>query len=84
MGFKLCPLQQSMMKEFPSDVLLDIFSHLPRFDWKSVRCLSNAWSATAAKPVFDEICVGPSDRAMLSLRALSNHKHYGFMTSAPL
>ncbi len=67
--------KQSMMTEFPSEVLLQIFSHLPRSDWKSVRLLSKAWSVSGAKQVFNEIRVGPSDRAMLSLRALSNHEY---------
>jgi hypothetical protein len=64
-----------MMTEFPSEVLLQIFSHLPRSDWKSVRLLSKAWSVTGAKQVFDEIRMGPSDQAMLSLTALSNHEY---------
>ena len=72
---KPCPFQQSTMREFPSEVLLQFFSHLPRSDWKSIRRLSKAWSVTAAKHVFDEIGVGPSDRAISSLRALSNHKY---------
>jgi len=63
------------MREFPNEVLLQVFSHLSRSDWKSVRLLSKAWSVTGAKQVFDEIRVGPSDRAMLSLMALSNHEH---------
>ena len=74
-SMKLCPFQQSTMIEFPSEVLLQFFFHLPRSDWKSIRRLSKAWSVTAAKHVFDEIRVGPSDRAISSLRALSNHKH---------
>jgi hypothetical protein len=44
-----------MVREFPSEVLLEVFSHLPSSDWKSVCCLSKAWSVTVAKPVFDEI-----------------------------
>lgn len=63
------------MTEFPTEVLLQVFSHLPRSDWKSVRCLSKAWSVTAAKPVFNEIRIDPSHRGMSSLKALSNHKH---------
>ena len=72
---KLCPCQQSTMRESPSEVLLQIFSHLPRSDWKSIRRLSKAWSVTAAKHVFDEIRVGLSDRAISSLSAFSNHKY---------
>lgn len=63
------------MRETPSELLLQIFSHLPKSNWKSVRCLSKAWSVTAAKHLFDEIRVGPCDRAILSLSALSNHKY---------
>jgi hypothetical protein len=56
-------------------VLLEIFSHLSISDWKSIQRLSKAWSVIAAKPAFDEIRVGPSDRVISSLRALSNHKY---------
>jgi len=63
------------MREFPNEVLLQVFSHLLRSDWKSVRLLSKAWSVTEAKQVFDEIRMGPSDQAMLSLTALSNHEY---------
>ena len=58
-----------------TEVLLQVFSHLLRSDWKIVRCLSKAWSVTAAKPVFNEIYIDPSHRGMSSLKALSSHKH---------
>lgn len=70
-----------IMTEFLSEVLLQIFSHLPRSDWISVRLLSKAWSVTGAKQVFNEIRVGPSDREMLSLTALSTHEHLREITS---
>jgi len=72
---KTAQTKQSMMREFPNEVLLQVFSDLPRSDWKSVRLLSKAWSVSGAKQVFNEIRVGPSDRAMLSLTALSSHGH---------
>lgn len=56
-------------------VLLQIFSHLPRSGLKSVRYLSKEWSVTAAKLVFDEICLAPTDQAVSSLRALYSHEH---------
>ena len=69
------------MSEFPSEVLLQIFSHLPRSDWKSIRRLSKEWLVTAAKHVFDEICLAPTDQAIASLRALSNHEHLRLIPS---
>jgi hypothetical protein len=62
-------------KELSSEVLLEVFSYLLRLNWKSVWLLLKAWSITDIKQVFDEIQLSLSDQAMLSLRALSNHKH---------
>ncbi|MCJ1423576.1 hypothetical protein MMC29_001460 [Sticta canariensis] len=70
-----------MMIEFPSEVLLQIFSHLAKSDWKSIRRLSKEWSVTAAKHVFDEIRLAPADRAIASLKALSSHEHLRLIPS---
>ena len=66
---------QVMMRALPMEVLVQIFSYLPRPGLKSVRCLSKEWSVTAAKLVFDEIRLAPTDQAISSLRALSNHEY---------
>ncbi|MCJ1424646.1 hypothetical protein MMC29_002534 [Sticta canariensis] len=69
------------MRESPNEVLLQIFSHLARSDWKSIRRLSKKWSVTAAKPVLDEIRLAPTDQAIASLRALSSLEHLRLIPS---
>ena len=64
-----------MIKEFPNEVLLGVFSCLPTSDQKSVRHLSKSWSVAAAKHVFDEIRMDLSDRTMVLLEALSIYTH---------
>lgn len=74
-NLNLCPVQQNTMRGYYQAKCYFRSSHLSRSDWISIRYLSKAWLVIAAKHVIDEIRVGRSDQALLSLRALSNYKY---------
>ena len=62
-----------MASPLPTELLIEIFTHLAKADCKTARLVSLNWSALAARYIFKTIHIGPYDVGLKAFTAVAEH-----------